>query len=118
MPPAGVSVPHTDAGKSDGDRNPVDVALVTAGRDRRPYPNAALTAVCKLLLDEYDLTIEQVANLAGNLAEEYEAHWDDRNEAAWERQQESLMESGGPDDSAYRRDMINAGRGHLLRDKS
>jgi hypothetical protein len=25
------------------------------------------------------------------------------------------MESGGPDDSAYRRDMINAGRGHLLR---
>jgi hypothetical protein len=36
-------------------------------------------------------------------------------EAAWERQQQSLMESGGPDDSAYRRDMINAGRGHLLR---
>ena len=38
------------------------------------------------------------------------------NEAAWERQQEALMESGGPDDSAYRRDMINAGRGHLLKD--
>ena len=36
-------------------------------------------------------------------------------EAAWEAQQQSLMESGGPDDSAYRRDMINAGRGHLLR---
>lgn len=37
------------------------------------------------------------------------------SEAAWEAQQQSLMESGGPDDSAYRRDMINAGRGHLLR---
>lgn len=36
-------------------------------------------------------------------------------EAAHERQQQSLMESGGPDDSSYRRDMINAGRGHLLR---
>jgi hypothetical protein len=39
-----------------------------------PYPNAALTEVCSMLLDEWDLTIEQVANLAGNLAEEYEAH--------------------------------------------
>jgi hypothetical protein len=38
-----------------------------------------------------------------------------RNEAAYERQQESLMESGGPDDSAYRRDVQNAGRGHLLK---
>ncbi len=36
-------------------------------------------------------------------------------EAAYERQQQSLMESGGPDDSSYRRDMIDAGRGHLLR---
>lgn len=40
---------------------------------------------------------------------------DNRAEAAWEARQQSLMESGGPDDSAYRRDMINAGRGHLLR---
>ncbi|GGA64612.1 hypothetical protein [Pelagibacterium lentulum] len=40
---------------------------------------------------------------------------DNENEAAYERQQASLMESGGPDDSAYRRDMIAAGRGHLIR---
>lgn len=31
IPPAGPSVAHTDAGKSDGDRNPVDAGLVTAG---------------------------------------------------------------------------------------
>lgn len=40
---------------------------------------------------------------------------DNRAEAAWVERQESLMESGGPDDSAYRRDMIAAGRGHLIR---
>lgn len=40
---------------------------------------------------------------------------DNRDEAAYERQQEKLMESGGVDDSTYRRDMIEAGRGHLLR---
>lgn len=39
---------------------------------------------------------------------------DNRAEAAWVAHQESLMESGGPDDSAYRRNMIAAGRGHLL----
>lgn len=40
---------------------------------------------------------------------------DNRAEAAYQERQERLMESGGPDDSAYRRDMINAGRGHLIR---
>ena len=40
---------------------------------------------------------------------------DNRAEAAWEARQQSLMESGGPDDSAYRRQMKDAGRGHLLR---
>lgn len=35
-------------------------------------------------------------------------------EAAWDRQQSDLMESGGPDNTAYRRDMVAAGRGHLL----
>lgn len=43
------------------------------------------------------------------------ANWhDNRDEAAWVEHQERLMESGGPDDSAYRRDMVAAGRGHLL----
>jgi len=42
-------------------------------------------------------------------------NWHDKqNEAAYERHQSALMESGGPDDSAYRRDMIAAGRGHLV----
>lgn len=40
MPPAERSVARTDAGKSDGDRNPVDAALVTAGRDRHFYTAA------------------------------------------------------------------------------
>lgn len=38
-----------------------------------------------------------------------------RDEAAYERHQEKLMEDGGLDDSAYRRDLIQAGRGHLLK---
>lgn len=36
-------------------------------------------------------------------------------ERGWTQHYERLMESGGPDDSAYRRDMKDAGRGHLLR---
>jgi hypothetical protein len=39
---------------------------------------------------------------------------DNRDEAAYLDRQQSLMESGGPDNSAYSRDMIAAGRGHLL----
>ncbi|MFC6487320.1 hypothetical protein [Nitratireductor sp. GCM10026969] len=39
---------------------------------------------------------------------------DNRAEAAWVEHQERLMSSSGPDDSTYRRDMIAAGRGHLL----
>jgi hypothetical protein len=81
----------------------------------KPYPNEALTEVCELLLDDFGLTLKQIANLAGNLHSECEAIKEDRNEAAWERQQQSLMESGGPDDSAYRREMREAGRGHLVK---
>jgi hypothetical protein len=81
----------------------------------KPYPNDALTFVCKELLDSWDLTPEQIANLAADIPGECEAIDDARNEAAWERQQQRLMESGGPDDSAYRRDLANAGRGHLLK---
>jgi hypothetical protein len=36
------------------------------------------------------------------------------DELAYERNQERLMEDG-IDDSQYRRDMIDAGRGHLVR---
>ena len=48
--------------------------------------NAALTDVSRLLLDEYELTPEQIANLAKDLPGECEAI----------------------------RDMVAAGRGHLL----
>jgi hypothetical protein len=80
----------------------------------KPFPNAALTSICEQLLDEWELTPEQIANLAANIPSECQAIEENRNEAAWERQQESLIESGGPDDGAYRREMIAAGRGHLL----
>jgi hypothetical protein len=83
--------------------------------NEKPYPSKVLTDICEQLLDDWDLTLTQIANLAKDLPGECEAIAETRAEAAWERQQQSLMESRGPDDSAYRRDMINAGRGHLLR---
>ena len=78
------------------------------------YPNEAMVAVCELLLDDYELTPEQIANLALDIAGECANIADNRAEAAWVDHQQSLMESGGADDSAYRRDMIAAGRGHLV----
>lgn len=79
------------------------------------YKNEALNDIATQLLDDWGLSIDEIKNFAADLPGECEAIEQDRNEAAWERQQQSLMESGGPDDSSYRRDMIDAGRGHLLR---
>lgn len=73
-----------------------------------PYPNEALTEVAKLLLDDYGLSQQQIANLAADLPGECENINEARSEAYWSERSE-------PDDSSYRRDMINAGRGHLLR---
>lgn len=60
-----------------------------------------------------------IFKLAGKAAkfchDECESCRDNAAEAAWLAQQERLAETGGSDDSAYRRDMIAAGRGHLLR---
>ncbi|HRP04841.1 MAG TPA: hypothetical protein PLV87_08020 [Opitutaceae bacterium] len=78
------------------------------------YPNEAMVAVCELLLDDYELTPEQISNLAKDLPRECASMVENRAEDAWMDQQQSLMESGGLDDSAYRRDMTAAGRGHLL----
>lgn len=78
------------------------------------YPNAALTDACLLLMDDYGLSPEQIANLATDLPRECAAMADNRAEASYLDHQQSLMESGGRDDSAYRRDMIATGRGHLL----
>lgn len=65
--------------------------------------------------DDIILDVER-CSFCGELLEEGD---DDelfnRNEAAYERHLESLRDGGGPDDSAYRREMQEAGRGHLLR---
>jgi hypothetical protein len=74
------------------------------------YLNDALTDICKMLLDDWGFDATQIANLAADIPRECEAIEDSRNEAAWERQQQRLMESG-----SYRRDIISAGRGHLLK---
>lgn len=78
------------------------------------YPNAALEDICRQLLDEWELTPEQIANLATDLPRECAAMADNRAEAEYLDHQQSLMESGGADTSAYRRGVIAAGRGHLL----
>lgn len=77
------------------------------GSDWKRFNSDLTTFVLKLPAD-------RLAKLAA-MVEAEEAAEENRTEAAWERQQESLMESGSPDDSSYRRDMINAGRGHLLK---
>lgn len=74
------------------------------------YPNPALEDICRQLLDDWELTPEQINNLAANIPGECAAMTDNRAEAAWIDRQQSLMESG----STYRRDMIAAGHGHLL----
>jgi hypothetical protein len=79
----------------------------------KPFPNEALTDTCEMLLDEWGLTLEQIRNLSGDLPGECEAIMEARNEAAWEAAQERF--SSGVDDETFRRHMINAGRGHLLK---
>lgn len=79
------------------------------------YPNEALTEICKLLMDEWELTPEQIANLANDIPRECKNIQDNRDEAAWEAWQERLMSDGGPHDASHRDNIIAAGRGHLLR---
>ena len=75
--------------------------------DTTNFPNEALTEVCEMLLDDYDLNELQIKNLADNIAQECEGIHESRAEQAFERQT-------APDDSAYRRSMFEAGRGHLI----
>lgn len=77
--------------------------------------NAALTDVCRLLIEDYELTPQEIANLAKDIPGECQNMADNAAEAAWCAQQERLMESGGPDNSAYRKAMTEAGRFHLLK---
>jgi hypothetical protein len=75
----------------------------------KPYPNDLLTDIATQIA-EWELTPEQIRDLAADLPREVGAIMENRAEENWYRW--SIRE---PDDSAYRTDMINAGRGHLLR---
>lgn len=72
------------------------------------YPNLALTAVCEMLLDEFELTADEIKALAANIPGECVGILENRAEQAWQERQPL-------DDSAYRRQMIEARRGHLIR---
>lgn len=72
------------------------------------YPNKALTEICEQLMDDYGLSQQQIANLALDIIGECENINEARSEAYW-------SERSAPDDSSYRHDIINAGRGHLLK---
>jgi hypothetical protein len=72
------------------------------------YPNKALTEICEQLMDDYGLSPQQIANLSLDIIGECENINEARSEAYW-------MDRSAPDDSSYRRDIINAGRGHLLK---
>lgn len=74
----------------------------------------ALSDIARQLLDEWGFSPQQIESIAKELPRECAGLADDRAEAAYLERQQDLMESGGPDSSAYRRDMIAAGRGHLL----
>ncbi len=90
--------PQFDPREGDGMSEPMKMT--------QPYPNEALTDICKQLLDDWDLTPEQIGNLAMDIAGECDAIMEDRWMDFTNRE---------PDDSSYRRDMIAAGRGHLLK---
>ncbi|TGT64467.1 hypothetical protein EN802_32280 [bacterium M00.F.Ca.ET.159.01.1.1] len=74
-----------------------------------PYPSEVLTDIAKQLLDDYGLTLAQIKNLALDLPGECESIEENRSEAYW------TTERSETDDSSYRKNMIDAGRGHLLR---
>lgn len=72
------------------------------------YPNKALAEICEQLMDDYGLTMQQIANLSLDILGECENINEARSESYWK-------DRSAPDDSSYRRDIINAGRGHLLK---
>lgn len=63
------------------------------------------------VLRDYDCGIDEARQFLTDAGNDYDARLED----AYVRQQAALMESGGPDDSAYRADLEAAGRGHLLK---
>jgi len=83
----------------------------------KTYDNKCFNLACQFLADiesRTDDEHDELAQVIQDAIEDWLSDRDNRAEAAWMDQQQRLMESGGPDDSTYRCDMIAAGRGHLL----
>lgn len=75
-------------------------------------PNWSLDAACEEI-ESHDLTPAQEADLCGLLLGELTARRENRAEAAYA--EASDPERIAARDEAHRRDMIAAGRGHLIR---
>lgn len=80
--------------------------------DRPNYTNEHMEAVCEAL-EDFKLSDFQIANLAADLPREYRGHMEDKAERDWEAAYDP--ESMAQRDETYRRDMIAAGRGELLK---
>lgn len=77
------------------------------------YPSEAMKHTVTTL-HEWEVSLSEIDAFACDLVQEYRGHVAACEEAEAERQAELAAEYGAPDDSAYRRDMIAAGRGELL----
>lgn len=60
-------------------------------------------------------SLNVVEGWSRSVTDDFDEELDNAAEAAWCAHQERLMETGGPDDRAYRLTMVAAGRGHLVR---
>ena len=93
-------------------------ATGTAGADTMEMPKLGPPALdepaapaTSVTLPGRGMTMTQVEHLAADLPDEVGAIYEARAEKWWQDMQERCE----PDDSSYRRDMIAAGRGHLLK---
>lgn len=80
--------------------------------------NEALTATCLFLLNECGATPDDVKSIALDLADEFACHYREMM-ADDEPEPPTFDEALGRKcdaEARYRRDMIDAGRGHLLGD--
>lgn len=69
----------------------------------------------QLELLQYCGSVSLITSFQEDLISALDNALQNEDEKSYERHLESLMESGGADDSRYRQDLKDAGRGHLLR---
>ena len=81
--------------------------------NRNTMRAAALTDVCKTLLDDFDLTLGEIADLALDIAGECEDILQSREEAAYEEWYDP--EAVASRQHIYEQTLVAAGRGHLIR---